>query len=102
MSSPKPKAKTLADAKRLHDPDTVIRTKIESRFAEMLKIHPEEWDYEIDFIRGAGISQKNASDYREHYKKHIAVTEKISGERSGKTLWFADPRVAAKFRGDAK
>lgn len=93
------KPKNLADAKSLHDPDTVIKRKIEARFTAMLKIGPEEWDYEADFIKAADISQKNASDYRKHYEGHVALTPRIGGSRE-KTIWFADQKVAKKFRGD--
>lgn len=93
------KAKNLDDLKSLHDPDTVIRKKITTQLAAMLKRGPEEWDYEGDFLKQARIGTAAISPFREAFKAHLAVTKPIDGMRP-RTIWFADPKVAKRFRGE--
>lgn len=93
MSS-KPKAKTLADFRAAHDDDVIIPARLQAQLAAMQKIGPEEYDYEIDFLRNAKVGNAKISAYRERFAKHIVVT------REGKKAWFADPKVAAKARGE--
>lgn len=95
MSSPK--AKTLNDALKSHDPDTINREKIEAQFSSMRSIGPEEWDEESVFCSNAKISSKTILQYREVYKAHVAVAP-ARDDRAPKVLWFADPRFAMKFR----
>lgn len=91
------KAKTLDDALRGYDPDTINRGKIESQFAAMLAIGPMEWDEEPNFCSNAKISTKAILPYREVYKAHVAIAP-ARDDRAPKVLWFADPKFAAKFR----
>jgi hypothetical protein len=92
------KAKTLDDALKGHDPDTIIRGKIEAQFAAMRAVGPEEWDEEPDFCSKAQkISLKTIVPYREVYKSHVAIAPP-KGDRAAKVLWFADPKFASKFR----
>lgn len=93
------KAKTLADLNNLHDPDTVIKRKIEGQFAAMLKIGTEEWDYSLDFSKKSGVGPATLAKMEPTYKAHIALTRAIDNMRP-KTIWFADPKVAKKFRGE--
>lgn len=97
--APTPKAKDLNMLNNLHDPDTVAKRKITDQFAAMLKIGPEEWDYESDFSKNARIGVATLSAYRDQFKAHIGVTKAI-GDQRPRTIWFADPKVAKKFRGE--
>ena len=98
----KPKAKTFSDALRGHDPDTIIREKIEAKFASMLSIGPEEWDEEQVFCSSSPkISVKAIVPYREIYKAHVAIAP-ARDDRAPKVLWFADPKFAARFREKTK
>ena len=99
----KPKAKTLNDALKGHDPDTIIRDKIEIQFSVMLARGPEEWDEESVFCskENADISIKQITPYREIYKSHV-VTAPGRRDRAAKILWFADPKVASRFREKTK
>jgi hypothetical protein len=92
MSSKTTKAKTLADLRAVHDDDVVIPNRIRAQFAAMLKKGPEEWDYESDFLRDAKVSNSKIGAYRDQFTKHVAAT------KDGKRIWFADAKVAAKFR----
>lgn len=96
------KAKTLDDALKGHDPDTIIRGKIEAQFAAMRAIGPEEWDEEPDFCSKAQkISTKAILPYREVYKAHVAIAPSRD-DRAPKVLWFAEPKFAARFREKTK
>lgn len=86
--------KTLADLRAKYDVNVIVPTRIKARFAAMLKIGPEEHDYEADFLKAAGIANAQISPFREQFKKHIATTK----GQNPKRIWFADPKVAAKFR----
>lgn len=91
---PKTQAKTLADLRAVHDDSIVIPSRIRARFAAMLKIGPEEHDYEADFLKAANVSNNKIGAFRQLFKSHIVST----GGRNPKRIWFADPKVAAKFR----
>jgi len=93
-----PKAKTVADFRTLHDANVIVPNKIRAAFAIMLKEGPEQWDYEGDFVKRAGISQTQISAFREQFIDHVFETPGAHS-RSGRRVWFADPKVAKKLRG---
>lgn len=88
------KAKTLADLRAVHDDSVKIPALIRARLAAMLKIGPEEHDYEAEFLRAAKVSNTKISAFRPDFKAHIVVV----GGKNSKRIWFADPKVAKKFR----
>lgn len=87
-------AKTLAGLCAVHDDNVVIPTRIRARFAAMLKIGPEEHDYESEFLAAAKVSNNKISAFRELFKAHIVSV----GGRNPKRIWFADPKIAKRFR----
>lgn len=91
------RAKTLADLRAVHDDSVRIPNRIKARFAAMLKIGPEEHDYEQDFLRAAGVANHKIAPFREQFKAHI-VSVADGKTRNRKRVWFADAKVAAKFR----
>lgn len=88
------KAKTLDSLRAVHDDSVVIPTRIRARFAAMLKAGPEEHDYEADFLKAAGVSNNKIGAFRTQFKAHIVKTIGTNPKR----VWFADPKVAKKFR----
>lgn len=90
----KAQARTLADFRAAHDKNVIVPSKIRAALAEMEKEHAENWMYESDFIKRAGISQTDASMFRDHFADHVVET---SGKTS-KKVWFASAKVAAKVR----
>lgn len=94
-----PKAKTIADFRTLHDANVIVPNKIRAAFAAMLKEGPEQWDYEGDFVKRAGISQTQISAFREQFVDHVFEAPGTNGGRAGRRVWFADPKVAKKLRG---
>ena len=92
--SQKPVGKTLADFRSAHDKNVIVPSKIKKALADMESEHPENWAYEADVIKRAGISQTDMAAFREQFADHIVET---SGKTS-KRVWFASAKVAAKVR----
>jgi hypothetical protein len=90
--------KTLADFNAEHNPDVKIPAKIRAAIAALLAEGKEAWEYESDFMkRCPGIGNGNFAKYRAQFEKHIVVVKQDG--RNAKNVWFADPKVAAKARG---
>lgn len=95
----KAKAKTVDDFKSAHDPDVIVPTKIKAALAAIETEGAENWEYENDFTRRAGISQGQISAYRGQFEKHIVVTPNAHG-KSGKRVYFGNAKIAARIRGE--
>jgi hypothetical protein len=87
--------KTLADFRATHDPDVVFPAKIRKALADMEAESDENWEYENDFMRRAGLSTTNLGRYRPQFEKHIVEI----GGKNPKKVWFASAKVAEKARG---
>jgi len=96
---PQSKAKTLADFRAAHDKNVIIPNKIRAAFVAMLKESLEQWDYEADFMRRAGISTTDLATFRDQFMDHIVIAPSGSGGKAAKRVWFADVKVAKKVRG---
>ncbi len=94
MSTPKPTGKTLADFRAAHDKNVIVPARIKKALADMEVEHPENWLYEGEFMKRAGISQTDLGMFREQFAEHVIET---SG-RNAKKVWFASTKVAAKVR----
>jgi hypothetical protein len=92
------KGKTLADFRAQHDPDVVVPNKIKAALASLAKEGAEAWDYEMDFMKRAGISTTQVGAFREQFSDHVVEARTVGG-KSPRKVWFADPKVAAKARG---
>lgn len=90
------KAKSIADFRNLHDQNVIVPNKIRAALAAMLKEGPEQWDYEGDFIKRAGISTTQLGQFREQFLDHVI---EAGGARAARRVWIADPKVAKKLRG---
>lgn len=95
----KAKAKTISDFKNLHDRSVIVPRKIKDALAKMFADGRENWEYEGDFIKLAGIAGKEITDYREQFKAHIVETPAANG-REPRNVWFADVKAAKKIRGE--
>lgn len=93
----KGKAKTLADFRSEYDPDIKVPKLITAGLASLLATGVESWEYEIDFMRRAGIGMAALATYRDQFAKHIVEVKQ--GNKNLKRVWFADVKVAAKARG---
>lgn len=98
---PAQKARTVEDFRNSHDKSVVIPNKIRAALAEMAKIGPQHHEYEVDFLKLAGLSTTDLGKYRDQFKDHIVVVNHANGKAlpNAKNVWFADKKVAAKVRG---
>ena len=90
----KPACKNLSDFRSAHDRNVIVPTKIKKALSDMEKEGAENWSYEIDFIKRAGVSQTDVGLFREQFAGHIVETQ----GRNSKRVWFASAKVAAKVR----
>ena len=88
-------ARNLNDFRAAHDKNVIVPNKINAALADMLKEGPENWSYEADFIRRAGISQTDMGLFRDQFEEYIV---QAGDSRQAKRVWFADKKVAAKVR----
>jgi hypothetical protein len=91
-------ARDLGAYRAVHDRDTVIPNKIRAALEAMRKIGPEHWDYEVEFMKRAGISTTDLTRYRAQFEAHIVDVINIGKSHGVKRIWFADPKVASKAR----
>lgn len=94
-SDPKQKSgKTLDDFRAAHDKRVIVPAKIRKALAEMEEEHPENWEYELDFMRRAGVSQTDMGAFRSLFEIHVVEV----GGKNPKKVWFASAKVAEKAR----
>ncbi len=90
------KVKTIADFRSAHDANVIVPNKIRAALAAMLKEGAEQWEYELDFIKRAGVSNTQMGMFREQFLDHV-IEASVNG-RNPKRVWFADVKVAKKLR----
>lgn len=95
---PSKAAKTLADFRAAHDLNVIIPNKIRAALGAMYAEGAENWEYEQDFMRRAGLSQTQIGAFREQFADHIVTTPHANG-RQPKRVWFADRKAAKAARG---
>jgi hypothetical protein len=93
------KAKNVSDWKNLHDTSVIVPRKLRAALDAMKKEGRENWEYEGDLVKRAGVAQNQIPAFRELFKDHIVVTPSTSG-KSPRNVWFADAKVAASIRGE--
>lgn len=98
--SAKPVARTLADWKKNHDPETVRTTKIKAALAKLRELGGQHFEYEKEFCALAGISQTQIGEYREQFAAHIVAAPRMNGESRAKLAWFGNISAARSARGD--
>jgi uncharacterized protein YmfQ (DUF2313 family) len=91
-------ARTIADWKKNHDPDTVISTKIKAALAKLRAIGSQHFEYEKEFCTMAGVSHSVIGKYREEFASHIVMTPRLNGERP-RLAWFGNASTATSVRG---
>lgn len=99
--APKSLAKSVKSFKAAHDRDIIVPGKITAALAAMASKNPEDWEYEADFIRLAGIGQTDAGKYREMFIEHVVMAAQEHGsKRSPRRAWFATVKAAKAARGE--
>lgn len=91
--------RTLADFRDAHDRDVIVPKKMRAALETIAKVGPEHFEYEQDFIKLASISQGEITKYRGQFEAHIVETPAAHG-KTVKRVYFGNPKVAAKLRGE--
>lgn len=86
--------KSLADFRAVHDKSVIVPGKIKAALDAMAKDGPDNWEYEADFLRRAGVANSDVGGYREQFKDHVVQV----GGKQPKRVWVATVKAAAKFR----
>jgi len=104
-----PKARrNLATFAASHNDDVKIPNKIRAALEQMRKEDGEEaYAYEATdpegtpFIKRAGISGVQLSQYRDQFAEHVVQVKQDTGSRRGpRWVWFATAKAAKKARGE--
>jgi hypothetical protein len=91
------KSRDLSAFKNEFDKKLQIRQRLIAALAALRKQGKEEWRTERELVDTAGVSCKNIGEFRKEFEAHI-VTVPSKNRGREKTIWFADPKVAAKVR----
>jgi len=97
---PKAVAKTVADYRAAHDQNVIVPNKIRKALEAIAAEGPENWEYEADLMKRAGISQTQISTFRDQFAAHIVETGATHASSRSRRVWFGSAKVAAKVRGE--
>lgn len=95
----KVQARTIADFKASHDRETVVSAKVAAAIEALLKIGPQHYEYEGDFIKLAKISNSDLPLIREKFKAHIVEAAAVHG-KTARRVWVGSVKVAKELRGE--
>lgn len=84
-----PKAgKSLAEFRASHDKSFIVPQKIK----EGLKKLGGGWEYELGFLRLAGLSTTDLANYREEFEEYVVLVDRT------KRVWCGSKELAVKLR----
>lgn len=90
---PTVKGKTLEEFRSVHDKNYIVPKKIKDALAKL----GDSWEYEVDFMKTAGISTTDLVSFREQFEAHIVVV-KSNGSSHRKNVWAGTVSFASKLR----
>jgi hypothetical protein len=76
----------------------IVPRKIRAGLDALLKDGPENWAYEVDFLKLSGLSTTQLAQFRDQFAAHVVEVPAIQG-KSAKRIYFGNVKVAAKLRG---
>lgn len=82
--------KSLQDFRAEHDKSYIVPKKIKGALEKL----GDGWEYEVHFMRLAGISVTDLAAYRDQFEDHIVVV----GGRNTKRVWAGTTKLAAQMR----
>lgn len=95
----KKSGKTLADLRAIHDKAVVVPNKIRAALAKMAQVSWQEWEYDEDFRKLAGLNPVDLRDYREEFKDFWTELPPTNGKRDARKVWFATKKAADAWKG---
>ena len=87
----KTNGKTIADFRAAHDKSFIVPKKIEMAIKALGN---EGWEYEVTFLKLAGLSTTDLAMYRENFEDYVVV---VNG-KNPKRLWAGSIQLAKKMR----
>lgn len=92
------KARTASDFSAAHVRSTRVPIRIRETLKKIRAVGPEHWEYEGDLTKVPyGLAIKDLAEFRDQFKEFWVMTEHTNDTKP-KRVWFADPKVAARFR----
>lgn len=91
------KTRNLKDFSAQFDKKEQIRKRLKDALAALRKLGKEEWRSERELVNMAGVSCKDIPEFRGEFAAHTVSITSMNYSKE-KTIWFADPKVAAKVR----
>lgn len=82
--------KSLDDFRKAHDKRFIIPQRIKEALAKI----GDGWEYEMDFIRIAGINTADLGRYRDQFVGHYIETR----GKNPKRVWTGSTKVAAEMQ----
>lgn len=90
IETARPSGKGIAEFREAHDKSYIIPKRIN----EALKKLGDGWEYELQFIKVAGLSLTDCAAYRDQFEEHIVVV----GGKNPKRVWCGTKALATKLR----
>lgn len=75
-----------------HDKNFIVPKKIE---AAITKLGPESWEYEVDFLKLAGLCTRDLAMFRDGFEDFTVL---VTNKNNSKRLWCGSKTLAAKLR----
>jgi hypothetical protein len=82
--------KSLLDFRAEHDKSYIVPRKIRDALAKL----GDGWQYEVEFLRLAGLSTGDLATYREEFKDFTVTV----GGRSPRRIWVGTKALAQQMR----
>lgn len=87
------KGKSIEEFRSAHDKNYIVPKKIKEALAKL----GDGWEYEVEFVKMAGVSTTDIVNFREQFEAHI-VTVRVNGASHRRNVWAGTPAFAAKLR----
>ena len=86
--------KSLAQFQQTYDKNVIVPRKIE----DALKRLGDGWETEMEFMKGAGLTNVELANFRDNYTDYIVVVASVTGHPNRKRIWFGSKKAAAEAR----
>lgn len=80
--------KSIEDFRAAHDKSWIVPRKIR----DALKALGSGWEYEVNFLKLAGLSTTDLANFRDQFAEHIVLVDRV------KRVWAGTKETAAKLR----
>lgn len=90
MTAVKKSGRTLNDFRAAHDKNFIVPNKIRAALEKL----GDGWEYEMEFMRLAGICTTDLATFRDQFGDHIVST----GGKNPKRVWAGTKALATKLR----